>query len=199
MSVLRERLRRLEARQPRPQAPEPPDPVWKAQVQRWLERLLDSMADEHVPLLRAWLEDVHECRHAPCPVPRGLNAHLEIMYGWIGTEGRAIALPPAVVEAYVTGSPATHPNEDCEDCGMLLPSTGNYDRPTEHPFPDCPRCGGWVHWHAWDTKHNTPGYDHIIYPADYKAYTRKRRRGHTTPDRRLSSSRPVEPRSPVGE
>ena len=171
------RLRRLEARRPRPQAPEAPDPVWQAQAQRWLARLFDSMAPDHHPLLLAWLEDLHGCQHEVCPVPRGLKAHLQMIFGWIGREDRAIALPPAVVEVYLTSSPATHPNEDCEDCGLLLPSTGYYDRPTEHPFPDCPRCGGWVHWQAWDTKHGTPGCGHIIYPADYKAYTRKRRWG----------------------
>jgi hypothetical protein len=183
------RLRRLQAKYPRhaPRATPDRDPRVQAAFQRWAEGLSESMAEEHYDLVFAWAKDVNGCQHEVCPVPRGLKAHLEIMRGWVwaGETRRVFALPPAVVEAYVTGSPATHPNEDCEDCGMLLPSTGYYDRPTEHPFPDCPRCGGWVHWHAWDTKHNTPGYDHIIYPANYKAYTRKRRRGHTTPDQRL--------------
>jgi hypothetical protein len=132
--------------------------LWQAQATRWLERLIDSMAPNHYPLLRAWLEDRNGCRHATCPVPPGLERHLGILRGWIGQEDRPIALPPAVVEVYLAGTPATTPHEDCEDCGYPCPVTGFFAAPTTVHFPLCPLCQGVTGWHAWDIKHGSPGY-----------------------------------------
>jgi hypothetical protein len=156
------RLRRLEARQPRPRPPEPPDPVWEAQVTRWLERLITSMAPEHFPLLMAYVNDIGGCQHAVCPVPQGLTRHLDILRGWIAEEDRPIALPPSVVDIYLTQPRATGPwGHDCEDCGYPVPVTGFFEAPTVRHFPRCPLCEGVTGWHGADIKHRSPGYQYL--------------------------------------
>jgi hypothetical protein len=165
VSLLRARVQRLEAQQRR-NARVPPDPaqqaIWQAQVERWVLRLIDSMAPDHYPLLQAWLHDLDGCRHAPCPVPQGLTRHLDILRGWIAQEDRPIALPPSVVDIYLTQPRATEPwGHDCEDCGYPIPVTGFFEAPTVRHFPRCPCCEGVTGWHAWDIKHKSPGYQYL--------------------------------------
>jgi hypothetical protein len=133
--------------------------AWEGKVRAWLVRLAESMDEAHCGLVTAWAEDYrYPCRHAPCPVPPGLRKTLDILFGWIDCPERPVALPPAMVEVYLAGTPATMPHHDCEDCGYPVPVTGFFAASSIYHFPLCPLCKGVTGWHAWDIKHDSPGY-----------------------------------------
>ena len=112
------------------------------------------MAPEHFPLFEAFLKDPkrvhHTWRSKKGPIPQGLARILTSMWSSVAKgSARAVALPPVVVETYLT-NPDAYGTDDCADCGLLLPN--GY-------FYDCPLCGGVTGWDAYKIKHKKPGYE----------------------------------------
>ncbi len=145
---------RVDERFPKPQPPSQKDIEI---LREFLRRLLPTMANEHVPLVEAFLKDPKRWEHTwgperKGPIPRGLARILTAMWSSV-EEGsaRTVALPPVVVETYLN-NPDISGTDDCADCGLLLPN--GY-------FYDCPLCGGVTGWDAYKIKHKTPGYEDL--------------------------------------
>ena len=144
---------KVDERFPKPQPPSQKD---MEILLEFLRRLLPTMAHEHFPLVEAYLKDPKRAQHTfgpeKGPIPKGLARTLNDMWNSV-EEGsaRTVALPPVVVEIYLK-NPDARPNDDCADCGLLLPY--GY-------FYDCPLCGGVTGDEAYKIKQKIPGYEYL--------------------------------------
>jgi hypothetical protein len=162
MASLNGRLQAIEERLPPDPGPDPePDPAWIALA----TELLATMDPDHI---RQVVEAQHAHERGEKPEP-GAAHLLRVVRNLITSTyrqevefGKArnfrLALPPAVAAVFLR-EPAAWPDDQCAECGLLLPhewhrtpATGAV-RKVRH-FERCPDCGGRVRMYG-----RVPGWE----------------------------------------